>query len=133
MGAFETVFVAQLAQCQELFLSKLLTTNCRLAGAKNFLPVDRQGQLSEICLSCASERRAHSSPELQREQQYADFETGQWQLPINHRVEDGLDTDARLADANTALSEENVGFKMLQRMGWKGKGLGRAEQGAKIY
>ncbi|KAK9862366.1 hypothetical protein WJX84_008778 [Apatococcus fuscideae] len=69
------------------------------------------------------------SASRQREQQYADFETGQWQLPISHRVEDGLDTDARLADANTALAEDNVGFKMLQRMGWKGKGLGRAEQG----
>ena len=66
---------------------------------------------------------------MQREQQYADFETGHWQLPISHRVEEGLDTDARIADANTALDEDNVGFKMLQRMGWKGQGLGRSEQG----
>ena len=31
------------------------------------------------------------------------------------------------------LGENNVGFKMLQKFGWKGSGLGKSEQGQKSY
>eukprot|EP00877_Chromochloris_zofingiensis_P011958 jgi/Chrzof1/7015/Cz02g07210.t1 len=33
------------------------------------------------------------------------------------------------ATTDTAIEESNVGFKLLQKMGWKGKGLGRKEDG----
>lgn len=40
-------------------------------------------------------------------------------LPISHRPTENVDLD-------------NVGFRLLQRMGWKGKGLGKDEQGMRI-
>jgi hypothetical protein len=33
------------------------------------------------------------------------------------------------ATLDTQLSSSNVGFRLLQKMGWKGKGLGKDEQG----
>jgi hypothetical protein len=33
------------------------------------------------------------------------------------------------ATLDTQLPSSNVGFRLLQKMGWKGKGLGKDEQG----
>lgn len=35
------------------------------------------------------------------------------------------------ASVDVQLSSSNVGFRLLQKMGWKGKGLGKDEQGMK--
>ena len=73
---------------------------------------------------------------MQKEQQqlqqaqssYDDAEP--WHLPIGHRVEDSLDTEGiAMASTDTAIPENNKGFQMLQKMGWKGTGLGRNENG----
>lgn len=73
---------------------------------------------------------------MQKEQQqlqqaqssYDDAEP--WHLPIGHRVEDSLDTDGiAMASTDTAIPDSNKGFQMLQKMGWKGTGLGRNENG----
>ena len=36
------------------------------------------------------------------------------------------------ASLDTQLPSSNVGFRLLQKMGWKGKGLGKNEQGMMI-
>jgi hypothetical protein len=33
------------------------------------------------------------------------------------------------SSSNRAVDSSNVGFKMLQKFGWKGSGLGKSEQG----
>ncbi|KAL2644269.1 hypothetical protein R1flu_011856 [Riccia fluitans] len=51
-------------------------------------------------------------------------------LPITHRPTENLNTDnIEQASVDTHLSSSNVGFRLLQKMGWKGKGLGKDEQG----
>ncbi|KAJ7548589.1 hypothetical protein O6H91_07G018300 [Diphasiastrum complanatum] len=77
----------------------------------------------------AQERR-----QREREQAYEDSlaeDLGQeFLLPISHRPTENLDTDnLEQASVDTQLSSSNVGFRLLQRMGWKGKGLGKDEQG----
>jgi len=53
-----------------------------------------------------------------------------WHLPIGHRPQDSLDTEGlAMASTDTAIPEDNRGYRMLQRMGWKGTGLGRNENG----
>jgi hypothetical protein len=43
---------------------------------------------------------------------------------------ENLDTShLEQATLDTQLSSSNVGFRLLQKMGWKGKGLGKDEQG----
>jgi hypothetical protein len=38
-----------------------------------------------------------------------------------------------VVDLNTEISADNVGYKLLQKMGWaRGKGLGRNEDGKKM-
>ena len=34
-----------------------------------------------------------------------------------------------MASTDTAIPKDNKGFQMLQKMGWKGTGLGRNENG----
>ncbi|BDA46673.1 probable G patch domain-containing protein 8 [Coccomyxa sp. Obi] len=53
-----------------------------------------------------------------------------YSLPINHRADDALETsDLVMASLDTAITADNKGYQMLQRMGWGGKGLGRNEDG----
>lgn len=55
---------------------------------------------------------------------------GSRRMPIDHRIEDSLEDDGlQMASVHTAIPESNVGFQMLQRMGWKGSGLGSNEDG----
>ncbi|KAA6417799.1 MAG: G patch domain-containing 8-like [Trebouxia sp. A1-2] len=62
------------------------------------------------------------------QQSYDDAEP--WHLPIGHRPQDSLDTEGlAMASTDTAIPEDNRGYRMLQRMGWKGTGLGRNENG----
>uniref|UniRef100_A0ACD5V2F6 Uncharacterized protein n=1 Tax=Avena sativa TaxID=4498 RepID=A0ACD5V2F6_AVESA len=54
----------------------------------------------------------------------------EFRLPRNHRPMENLDTEGlEQASVDTQLSSSNVGFKLMQKMGWKGKGLGKNEQG----
>ncbi|KAH0463863.1 hypothetical protein IEQ34_006649 [Dendrobium chrysotoxum] len=53
-----------------------------------------------------------------------------FRLPINHRpVENLVVDDLEQASLDTQLTSSNIGYRLLQRMGWKGKGLGKDEQG----
>ena len=55
---------------------------------------------------------------------------GSLRLPIDQRIEDSLDTDGlHMASTDAAIPDSNVGFQMLQKMGWKGQGLGSKEDG----
>ena len=67
----------------------------------------------------------------QLEQAHSSYDDAEpWHLPIGHRVEDSLDTEGiAMASTDTAIPENNKGFQMLQKMGWKGTGLGRNENG----
>lgn len=47
-------------------------------------------------------------------------------VPV-HYYPEGQET--AVASTSTPLDERNKGFQLLQRMGWKGKGLGRNEHG----
>ncbi|KAH9550946.1 hypothetical protein CY35_10G098200 [Sphagnum magellanicum] len=77
---------------------------------------------------------AQEQRQREREQAYADSlseDLGEeFQLPISHRPVENLDTShLEQATLDTQLSSSNVGFRLLQKMGWKGKGLGKDEQG----
>ncbi|XP_020571385.1 G patch domain-containing protein 8 [Phalaenopsis equestris] len=53
-----------------------------------------------------------------------------FRLPINHRPVENLNLeDLEQASLDTKLTSSNVGYRLLQKMGWKGKGLGKDEQG----
>ncbi|KAE9446718.1 hypothetical protein C3L33_21380, partial [Rhododendron williamsianum] len=54
----------------------------------------------------------------------------EFRLPISHRPTENVDLDnVEQASLDTKLTSSNVGFRLLQKMGWKGKGLGKDEQG----
>lgn len=54
----------------------------------------------------------------------------EFRLPITHRVTENVDLeDVVQASLETKITSSNVGFRLLQKMGWKGKGLGKQEQG----
>lgn len=55
----------------------------------------------------------------------------EFRLPITHRVTENVDLeDVEQASLETMISSSNVGFRLLQKMGWRGKGLGKQEQGS---
>ncbi|KAF9595210.1 hypothetical protein IFM89_037796 [Coptis chinensis] len=52
-----------------------------------------------------------------------------FRLPISHKPTENLDLDnVEQATLDTQLTSSNIGFRLLQKMGWKGKGLGKDEQ-----
>ncbi|PON69572.1 G patch domain-containing protein [Parasponia andersonii] len=54
----------------------------------------------------------------------------EFRLPISQRPTENVDLDnVEQASLDTQLSSSNVGYRLLQKMGWKGKGLGKDEQG----
>ena len=50
-----------------------------------------------------------------------------------HRMEENVDLGStHCASVDTAIPPTNVGYQLLQRMGWRGGGLGREQQGAPL-
>ena len=50
---------------------------------------------------------------------------------MSHRIEENVDLGStQCASVDAAIPPTNVGYQLLQRMGWRGGGLGREQQGA---
>ncbi|KAK9796669.1 hypothetical protein WJX73_003521 [Symbiochloris irregularis] len=83
----------------------------------------------------AAGRGEEFSADAQREKARRDWEAmlddeDGFRIPIGVRIEDSLDTGGlQMASVHEFIPESNKGFQMLQRMGWKGAGLGKNETG----
>ncbi|GAB4818470.1 hypothetical protein N2152v2_005516 [Parachlorella kessleri] len=57
-------------------------------------------------------------------------ENRDYSLPIDQRIEDNVDLrGTHVASIHEAIPAHNVGYKLLERLGWRGGGLGRAGTG----
>ncbi|AED93588.1 unnamed protein product [Arabidopsis thaliana] len=75
------------------------------------------------------EKRIYEKDQMNQES-FIEGLAEEFRLPITHRVTENVDLeDVEQASLDVKISSSNVGFRLLQKMGWKGKGLGKQEQG----
>jgi hypothetical protein len=110
----------------EEFSAARVVSVLHLPGARTLLTVLWPDRKSQILIRSARLQRER------REQQLFGLDDDFF-LPISHRADDALETSGiQIATVDTALSADNKGYQMLQRMGWGGRGLGRNEDGVYV-
>ncbi|KAG6437331.1 hypothetical protein SASPL_102245 [Salvia splendens] len=88
-----------------------------------------------VWIKCVSNSRATTRPIwirvlVDENQKIGAVEIEDFRLPIGHRVTENVDLDnVEQASLVIQLPSSNVGFRLLQKMEWKERGLGKDEQG----